>query len=274
MKIAILGASGHVGKNLTCLFANSNQVTAFSRNHPYTSYAYLNRFDFDVIINCVGFGNPEEIKNAGIELFSVTETYDNMALEYLEKHPYTKYIFISSGVAHNKVDINHLNFYQISKINAEAKHRALPGYDIADIRLYSFFSKYIDLNSKFFMSEIIKCIRDKTEFTTNSTSIIRDYINPKDLYSLINICISKDFINDAFDIYSLREIEKFMILDYFWIEYNLKVKIKEDYKGFSSAGADSYFLKDSSLKDKTAKLGYSPKYSSLDTIMEESRFLI
>jgi len=270
MKIAVMGAGGQVAKTLIEKFGG--QIYAFSRT-KFLPYSQFFEYDYDAIINCVGLSNPETIKNAGIQLFLVTEEYDNMALQYLKTHPKTKYIFISSGVVHNKVDIDNLNLYQISKVNAEAKHRSITDCSIIDIRLYSFFTRYADINAKFFMSELIKSIRGKTEFVTNSNVMIRDYINPKDLYSLINICIHKDFINDALDIYSLGTAEKFQIISYFQEKYNLQLKVVDSINSFSSVKKNIYYA-DESLQKKSTNLGYIPKFTSMDTIKEESICLL
>lgn len=280
MRIAILGSNGHVANNLFRSFRdNKDFVYQFSReliedpfdyNSMYNvrSYNVFDGYTYDAIINCVGFGNPALIEKAGSEIFRVTEKYDNMCLDYLQEHPSTKYVYISSGVVNNKIDTS--NLYQLSKIYTEAKHRALIKLNIIDIRLYSFFTRFSNLEDSFFMSQLLKSIRDKTEFVTDESIMWRDYINPKDLYSLIQLCLQEDQINGWFNTFSLKPVEKFEILEYFQNNYNLHVKFIPKHTGFSSSNDSSYFAKGTD----GVKQGYKPTYTSIDTIKEESEFLL
>ena len=271
MKIAILGATGHVSKNMIDNLRR-HELYLFSRNQ-HRSYSDFFNHDYDAIINCIGFGDPVKIANAGVNLFLVTEEYDNKILEYLKNSPDTKYVFISSGVVHLPFDVNNISkqtFYQMPKINAEAKHRAMPDYNIVDIRLYSFFSRYTNLDAGFFMSALIKSIKEKTEFVTDYSTLIRDYINPKDLTSLAMHCLKKYKINGAYDSYSNSSVEKMEIINYFVNNYKLKVKFVDKATNFSSVGLNKYV----SVNHDAAKLGYSPQYTSMETIKEESSYLI
>lgn len=280
MRIAILGSNGHVANNLFRSFRdNEDNIYQFSREaipdpfgnssiYEVFSYNSFNSFEYDAIINCVGFGNPATIENAGVDVLTVTEDYDNLCLKYLKKNPSTKYVYISSGVANNKLDMK--NLYQFSKIYAETKHRALPELNIIDIRLYSFFTRFSNLEDSFFMSQLLKSIRDKTEFVTDESIMWRDYINPKDLYSLIQLCLQEDQINGWFNTFSLKSVEKFEILEYFQNNYNLRVKFIPKHTGFSSSNDSSYFAKGTD----GVKQGYKPTYTSIDTIKEESEFLL
>ncbi len=278
MNVAILGASGHVANNLyRCFRDDKAKIYQFSRTviedafvngyffNPYEDFSY---YDYDAIINCVGFANPALIETAGVEILTVTEKYDNMCLNYLKEHPSTKYVYISSGIAGNKIDTE--NLYQISKIYSEWKHRALPNLNIIDIRLFSFFTRYSNLEDSFFMSQLVKAVKDKTEFVTDESIMWRDYINPKDLYALIKLCLQEEKINDWFNTYSLKPIEKFEILEYFQGKYHLRVKYIDKYTGFSSSNNNSYYAK----YMKSIKVNYKPTYTSLDTIKGESEFLL
>jgi nucleoside-diphosphate-sugar epimerase len=281
-KIAIMGASGHVAKNVYYQLRDNNKIYQFSREeigdpqggYFYYPYSYfLDYDDYDIIINCVGHGNPADIEKAGADLFFITEKYDNMAIDYLREHPSTKYIFISSGVVHNDYDIYKPNFYLMSKLNAEAKHRALLDLNIIDIRLYSFFTRFINLDAKFFMAALIKSIKTGTEFVLDESIMVRDYINPQDLTTLISICVKQNFINDALDIYSLNPVEKYEIVKYFQEKYHLKLKWVDFMNSFSSVGKNIYRINEK-LKMKASNLGYVPKFSSMDTIREESKYLL
>jgi hypothetical protein len=282
MNIALLGVTGHVARNLEAFFKEKNKIYRFSREpiddampansiyadkyfiHPYSDLQY---YDFDVIINCVGFGNPADVEKAGIEILSVTNQYDDMCLQYLEYYPETKYVYISSGVASNPLDTK--NLYQLSKVYTEAKHRAMPDFNIIDIRLYSFFTRYSNLNASFFMSQLVKAVRDKTEFVTDESIMWRDYINPYDLYNLVQTCLNQKKFNGYVETYSLSPIEKFEILEYFKDTYNVRIKYLEHHEGFSSANDPCYYS-----KGKSSIRGFKPKYDSLSTIIEETEGIL
>lgn len=271
-----MGATGHVAKNLIENL-KGDEIFLFSRT-KFISYDFFESYEYDAIINCIGYGNPADIERAGPDLFFVTEKYDNLVLDYLKTHEDTKYIFISSGVVHSPIDINNItkqSFYQIPKINAEVKHRALPEYNIADIRLFSFFTRYTNLDSGFFMSALIKAVKENKEFITDESIMIRDYIDPRDLTSLIKLCISQKSINNALDIYSLAACDKFQVMAYFQEKYNLKIKIVPKMDSFSSVNRHIYVSDDVMRDDsKTLKMGYTPHYTSLQTIKEESSYLL
>ena len=216
-KIAILGANGHIGKNLISYFSTSNHnlflfsrkkklFSKFIKNFHFTNspkicdYKKFEKFHYDLIINCVGSSDPAKIaENARIQ--NITEYYDNKIINYLIENQKSMYIFFSSGIVYDgefknpvksttklSMNINKTkksDFYKISKINAEIKHRLLSDLNIEDIRIFSFFSKFLDLNSSFLMADIVNSVKNKTVFVTNSQNIKRDFVHPKDLFQLI-----------------------------------------------------------------------------------------
>ncbi|OQX21091.1 MAG: hypothetical protein BWK75_03930 [Candidatus Altiarchaeales archaeon A3] len=304
-KIAILGATGHIAKNLIERFCRTNKYELFLFAR---SLDQLNKFlksiqcndavssrmfsdfscaDYEVIINCVGIGDPGKLKTEGDSIFRLTETFDNMVLDYLESHTNAIYINFSSGAAYGtdfstpvnefsctKLDINHIassDFYGIAKINSEAKHRAMANLNIIDLRVFGFFSRFIDLKAQYFMSEVISCIKNDEEFITGKGNIIRDYVHPHDLISLIEKCINKPAFNEVFDVYSLKPVTKFEILDYFAQQYGLKYSIKSNINILTATGTkDNYY----SNNKKAEKNGYFPQFTSIDSIIEETKAIL
>ena len=142
-----------------------------------------------------------------------------MTLNYLNNYPETKLINFSSGIVYGKKydfpiiekNQNTKKFkrieseYFLSKINSEKKHRKLKHLNIIDFRLFSFFSRYMNLNFKFFMSEVVKSLIENKILITNESDFFRDYIHPKDPFSFLKKCIEKNTINDAFDLYSRNQ---------------------------------------------------------------------
>lgn len=305
VKVAILGSTGHIGMNILRFLSQEKKYSLFlfSREENKTikiantqhignsfstnTYDSFDKFEYDVIINCIGVGNPEEIRNRGSAIIKITEKYDNKILNYLENNPSSLYINFSSGVVYgeefnipaedttlSKLNVNNPSpgyFYSIAKIYSEAKHRSMNHLNIVDLRLFGFFSRFIDPNSRFFMSEVISAIKNKKILLTNKVDIIRDYIHPKDLFLLVERCIMKNSINDAFDAYSKSPVSKFMILNHISQKYDLKYIIKQNEDYLTPTGIKEKYY---SCSRKAESIGYSPTYSSLETIEDEIKFLI
>ena len=161
MKIAILGSTGHVGKNLAYYFGNeyTHELFLFSRNEKklektvsqlglkknfsVRTYDEFNNSKYDVVINCVGISDPAKIKSSQGTILETTEKFDTMTLDYLERFPESKLINFSSGIVYGgnfsspitKTILIDENFdggkkngrseYALSKINSEIKHRKL-----------------------------------------------------------------------------------------------------------------------------------------------------
>lgn len=299
--IAILGVTGYIGKSLLAEFfleKNNNKLFLFSRseikiknllNNNFNesdfrvcSLVEFNKFNYDVVINFAGMGDPSDLKKDPKNIFKVTEEVDNMVISYLEKKPKTLYINLSSGAVYgdnfNKpinektrtiLNINNLKiseYYSVAKINAEAKHRSMSNLNIADLRVFAFFSRFVDINAGFLMSEVVDCIKNKKVFQTNNTNIVRDYVSPSDLFSLIKLIIEKGNINESFDVYSLKSISKFQLLSFLEKKYGLKYEIKESLsKDNKIISKNIYYSKNQKAKD----LGYKPLLSSIKCIENE-----
>ncbi|MDD5570709.1 MAG: NAD(P)-dependent oxidoreductase [Bacteroidales bacterium] len=298
--IAILGATSHIAKGLIYNFSKSNnynvflfarspkKVEDFVKNLDISSGFHIENFSefnnnkYDCVINCIGISRSANIE----DVLELTENYDNLVITYLKQNKKCLYINFSSGAVYGNycepaeikstcsIEINNIkpeNYYSIAKINSEAKHRALKELNIVDIRVFSYFSRFIDLSSGFLITEIINSIKNKTVFKTNKENIIRDYSNPTDLFSVVLKCIDKHKINDVFDVYSKSPVSKVDLLDFYSKKYGLKYKIDEKCLIKNSTGNKvSYFSKNKKAKE----IGFNPKYSSLEAIEYESKFIL
>ncbi|WP_152395462.1 NAD-dependent epimerase/dehydratase family protein [Paenibacillus guangzhouensis] len=302
-KIAVLGATGHIAKNIItglCL-KKEHEIFAYARTEAklvefleaerleVVTILDLNDFKerfFDVIINCVGIGNPQDLQQDPYKIFHLTESFDNLIIEKIRDSQETLYINFSSGAAYgedfmkpveyttsNKVKINSFStkdYYGVTKLYTEAKHRSLLMNNIVDLRVFGFFSRYIDLNSKFLMTDIINCIRTGNELVTSPSNIIRDYIHPHDLNQLIERLINNPEVNDAFDVYSKCPISKFDLLNYFKDNHQLSYRIIEgDVKSSVTGNKDNYY----SEFHKAQNVGFHPQYSSIESIDDEYKYI-
>ena len=109
---------------------------------------------------------------------------------------------------------------------------------------------------------------EKKILITNELNFYRDYIHPKALHLLIKTCMEKHSITIAFDLYSIKPIEKFELLNYLKSNNDLKFKIKS--KPNDSKSKNNYYSK----SKKAQMLGYKPRYSSLDTILDELQYFL
>ena len=304
--ISILGATGHIGKNLSIYFGKDEnfELFLFARDEKklekmLTQYELKNNFSirkydefndsrYDAVINCVGLSNPADIAVAEEEeSLETTETFDVLTLEYLKNLPKTKLINFSSGTVYggqfnspiknttlideNFISENIKSEYTRSKINSEIKHRMLKSLNIIDFRLFSFFSRFINLDAKFLMCEVISSIMQNKKFLTDETDIYRDYIHPKDLFLYVKKCIAKDSLNDVFDLRSKKPIGKFELLNYLKEKYGLQYEIDSGVKLSNPTGFKRNYYSESR---KAESLGHKPEYSSIDTILDELLFII
>lgn len=307
MRFAILGATSHIAKGLILGLQGSvsNELVLFARspervqlflvsieaaNSQFIKVKPFSEFsdnDYDVVINCVGIGNPAKLADELPSIFKITEVFDNLVLEYLKDHRKTLYVNFSSGAAYGtdfsapvtetsqaKFNINAITaneYYGIAKVNSEVKHRAMNDYNIVDLRVFGYFSRFINLEEKFLLSEIVNCIKNGQEFVTCPGNIVRDFVITHDILGIINACIAQNCINGVFDVYSAKPATKFEIIEHFAKNYGLKYNVNDEYTTFNVTGSkDNYY----STNNKASSIGYAPMYSSIDGIEKEVNYLL
>lgn len=308
-RIIILGSNSHIAKGLIHNFLltedvelylytrSSQKVKSFVdtlEKKPSNEIVINEGYEkpiivkADLLINCTGAGTPKNLNGDYSLWFSITEKFDNLCIEYLQKNPQTLYISMSSGAVYgkdfsapvekdfaNNIQVNNLNpqnFYSIARLNSEAKHRAYDYLNIVDLRIFSYFSKYADLTDGYFLSDIIQSILNNETLNIDDKNIIRDYIHPKDLFKLILKCMEQEKINTAIDVISKAPIGKKQILEYFKNNYGLKYEIKTDLEFLNSSGTKNIYY--SNYNNAFELLGFSPEYTSLESIQEAAKFLI
>lgn len=304
VRIAILGATSHIAKGLIAawakppdrtllLYARSTErvrefLSSIGEGHP--AVFPLNEFGsepFDIVVNCIGIGDPGRLRDQAATIFALTELWDNSILDHLAQHPDVLYINFSSGAAYGSDfsspvdqstvssfplnDLTPAEFYGIAKLNAESKHRARPDLHIVDLRVFSYFSRYIDLSTRFLLSDIITAIRNETELVTTSANIVRDYVHPDDLTSLLDLVIARRELNDVYDVYSAGPVSKFEILDECAARYGLRYRVADDTATVNATGVKDHYY---SRNYNAADLGYSPRYSSIDALRSEAGALL
>jgi nucleoside-diphosphate-sugar epimerase len=302
MRIAILGASSQIAKDLVLSFCaqSSHELLLYARRPEVVSqwlasvglvgrygvadFAAFNVEEhFDAILNFVGVGNPAQAAAMGASIFDVTLKYDELALDYVRQHPGCRYIFLSSGAAYGSsfaepvdadtkavIEINNLqpqDWYGIAKLHAECRHRSLPHFSIIDIRVFNYFSHTQDITARFFITDIARAIRDKVILYTTPNYIVRDYITPKDFHRLVNCILFAPADNYVIDCYTRAPIDKFTLLNMMNKQFGLIFNTLETENcTVNATGSKPHYY---SINSKAAKLGYQPEYSSEEGIHVE-----
>lgn len=309
LKIIILGANSHIAKGFIYNFFKHGNISLYlyTRSVEKTKkfidsldknksteiiikegYAEDIVYGCDLLINCIGVGTPKNLKRDYSPWFSTLEKFDNLCLNYLQKNTEALYISLSSGSVYgkdfpspvikdstNSIKVNNINidnFYSIAKIYSEAKHRSYSNLNIVDLRIFSYFSRFMDLEEGYFLGDIINSVLNKQTLLVGENNIIRDYIHPEDLSNIVLKCLKIHKLNTAFDLISKAPTNKNEILNYFSTEYGLKYEIKNNLKFLNSSGIkDTYCSNYNNVADI---LNYSPKYTSLETIALETKNII
>lgn len=288
--VALLGCRGQIGRSLIdnlprdwmlrlfCGEPSSLDAVSAGRSVCAQSYEAFGQEAYDIVINTAGPGDPAQHRAMGGEMLRITERFDNMVLDYLSQHPEAGYIYMSSGAVYGPdslggpsqgstsvVDVDHLdrcNAYALAKICAEAKHRLAGDWRIADLRIFGFFSRYINLQSQFFAAQAVAHLCRGATFHTHSSDFVRDYISPRDLADLIVWIIGQGIPNQAFDAVSAAPVSKFQMLDTLRERFGLRYVIDDGVVmppvKSPSEGVTSH--------QKSYKSQHCSKFTSLETI--------
>lgn len=301
MKIGIVGATSHVAKTLIERFAPnpSYRLVLFARKaeavtpywdtfglqvpaaHPLSRLEDIGS-DLDVIINCVGFGTPSKVRQAGGDLFYVAEEIDGRITSILRCRPQIKYIDFSSGAVYGTAmtapasegvasaielaPMPKVEHYRIAKIYQEAKHRALEEYSIVDIRLFNYFSRHLDLSGGFLMGDVVRSLREGQTLEVSPDEIYRDFISPDDLYALVSRVIGAGHCNCAIDTFSLAPISKSELLEKLAAEFGLRSKVSTG-GSVTATGTKPYYY--SEVRTATSVFGYQPTQTSWGGVRSE-----
>ena len=238
MRIAILGASSEIAKDLIFSYSKTTDIKLrlFARScekvsdwlltvglagrYTVDSFTEFGKEEYDAIINFVGVGNPVKAQALGNSIFDITQRFDELVLDYLQTHQACRYLFLSSGAVYGSgfmepanqetlatIPINNLtphDWYGVAKLYAECRHRSFPALPIIDIRIFNYFSHTQDLSARFLITDILRAIRDKSILKTSPDYIVRDFLHPSDFYGLVCALLSAPPANTVVDADTLR----------------------------------------------------------------------
>ncbi|NWC87995.1 NAD-dependent epimerase/dehydratase family protein [Pseudomonas reactans] len=304
-KIAILGASSQIAKDfiLSTCAAKEYGLILYVRDIPRMrtwlsenalaaldvfAYESYGQQDHEVVMNFIGVGDPSKAAAMGASILDITLEYDQMVLRELSTHPTRKYLFLSSGAAYGSafdapagqdssatIPINGISaqdYYSVAKLHAEVRHRAAGSMPIVDIRVFNYFSKTQDINARFFVTDIVRAIRDDEVLCTLPGNMTRDYLHPHDFYSLVHCIIQSPSKNTAIDCYTRSPVSKYDLLNEISEKLGLRYTfIDAPSVSVSATGTKTHYY---STYYAAAEFGYKPMYSSLDTVLNESAAIL
>lgn len=303
MKIAILGATSQIASDyIDCLTQNDDAsitgfvrlgsldsaIRKFGKSFDVRTYAEIASSEsFDLVLNCVGVGNPARASEMQSSIFKISDEFDDLALELVLKSTAAKYVFLSSGVAYGQPfdspatvktipknifdPKNPSDQYGYSKYSIESKHRNLSHIPIYDLRIFGYFNHSQDLNSDFLLTNIARSIKENRTFTTSSESIVRDYVNAEDFYSMMSGIATSPERNIALDMFSLAPVEKFRLLDELSQKFNFDYEVSSREAFTSPTGAKPHYY---STNYEASNFGYRPSRTSLQTAVFEMGLMI
>lgn len=304
-RLALLGASSKIAKDLTLSLAAQGRagglqlyardLDAMARwldQHGLRDqcqlyhYAEYGQQAHDAVVNFVGVGDPVRTAGMGGSIFGVTQQFDDMVLAGLERHPQRRYIFLSSGAAYGSsfaqpagpateasVPLNALrpqDYYGVAKLYAECRHRALDALAITDVRVFNYFSRTQDIEARFFITDILRAVRDDTVLRTSADYMVRDYLHPHDFHQLIERILLAPPGNQALDCYTQAPIDKPALLEAMRQRYGLRYELAAG-AALAPTGAKPHYY---SLRREAEQIGYQPAYTSLAGILLEADALL
>jgi nucleoside-diphosphate-sugar epimerase len=220
------------------------------------NYSEFGNEYYDVILNLSCPGSPSHIKAAGNKLVKAVINRDNEILKYLENND-SLYVNMSSGIVHEMVE----SPYKKAKMHLEKNHRKHQELNIIDLRLYSYFSRYISLKSGHLMAGIINCIKNNTVFNAISLELVRDYIHPEDLADII---LNLPRGNAVYEIGSKKPVSLSEILNYCSKMYDLKYILKYKKSDLHAGVNLAYYPK---------TVAFNPIDTSMETIKDQLNIL-
>jgi nucleoside-diphosphate-sugar epimerase len=304
MNVAILGASSQLARDLVLSMEHGYALQLYARDTaalqawvdagpargratvlPYADYG---RHDHEAVINFVGVGDPARAAAMGASIFDITHEFDQLALKGLDSHPGRRYIFLSSGAAYGHafqqpvdgrtlaaVPINAFgpqDWYGAAKLHAECRHRARTADAITDLRVFNYFSRSQDLSARFFVTDMLRALRDGTVMHTSPDAMVRDYLHRQDFYQLVDCVLRGPAGNRAIDCYTRAPVDKATLLAAMAERFGLRYEIDQGLAApVNATGAKPHYYSQQRL---AADLGYQPAYASLDTVTSETAAIL
>ena len=288
--IAVLGATGYVGRAISRVFsAEGRPLALFARNPEKLAcgawpagvrlrpLASFDAAEFSLVINAIGAGDPKTVSSMGTAIIELTALWDQRVLATMG--PETRYVFLSSGAVHGAPELiatpdnltslpavspQGLSPYTFAKLQAEHRHRQARARAILDLRIFGFADHAIDLAGSFFLAQLANCIVQKAVFATSREDMVRDYSGITELRALIGCWENAGAPNCALDLFTTSPASKQSLLETFARRYDLEIEYVADIEPGPTGIKPRYF----SLDHAAARLGFAPTRDTLGVLTD------
>jgi dTDP-4-dehydrorhamnose reductase len=238
----------------------------------------------DLIVNAIGDGAPGRIQAAGVGIVETTERFDQLCLDYLDRHAGCAYVFLSTGRVYGAeyeaaqepeprpLDLERFTpaeSYQRAKRGAECRHRAQAAQRIADVRIFGYVSSEIALDDDFLVAQMFRALVDDVVFETTATDVVRDYVGAADLAGFLARLIDAGVPNNAYDLCSARPTTKFEMLDAMAREFGLRY-VSDGVLSSGPRSRPETISRQACARD----IGYVPRRTSLETVMASAAAIV
>jgi nucleoside-diphosphate-sugar epimerase len=302
MRVALLGATGHVGRVLTVglgaaddieliLLARAPQrAQAFASAHNLRApwqvreLAESASVDADAFVNCLGAGDPGRLPGDLLELES---QFDSLFLRSLRGNDGARGIAMSSGVVYDsdfqrptdeETPIRSASAsattsgeaYALAKARAEATHRAAGDLAIVDVRLFGLYSRFVDRSARYLMNDVVDAIAGGCALSVSGDDIVRDFVAPADLTALVGCILDAAPANTTMDVYSAAPVRKSEMLADFSVRYGLTYTTDDGAASSPTGTKPNYY----STSHRASAVGYRPSRTSLESLSEEIDVLL
>jgi nucleoside-diphosphate-sugar epimerase len=302
MRVALLGATGHVGRVLTAglgalddieliLLARAPQrAQAFASAHNLRAPWRVRELQespgvsADAFVNCLGAGDPGRLPG---DLLELEAQFDSLFLRSLRGSEGARGIAMSSGVVYDsdfqrpvddQTPIRSASamattageVYALAKARTEAVHRAAGDLAIVDVRLFGLYSRFVDRSARYLMNDVVDAIVGGGVLSVSGDDIVRDFVAPADLAALVGCILDAAPTNGGMDVYSEAPVRMSEMLSDFSVRYGLTYTTDDGAASSPTGTKPNYY----STSRRASTVGYRPSRTSLESLSEETDVLL
>jgi nucleoside-diphosphate-sugar epimerase len=271
--IAVLGATGTVGSSLArrlaqdavppTLFARDPKRLAETTWPQHVEVRALDEFSgdpFELIINCIGVGDPARVAALGSGVFDLTKTWDDRVIGGMR--PGARYVFMSSGIVHETKPVPPA--YATAKRAAEARHREARDRAILDIRIFGYADPAMPIDGTFFLSDLARCIVRGEPFVTTPLDMVRDYAGAEEVAQLIACWTAGGAPNIALDLYTKTALSKSELLEVARNRYGMRIETRKRVVSSPTGHKPVYAAQNRAA----AAFGYTPRRTAMEVVID------
>ncbi len=276
--IAILGATGTIGRSLARSLARLGEPLVLFARRPgllteeqwpkQVALKALDQFDarpYDLLVNAIGFGDPERVAAAGADILGITRIWDERVVNGMRED--AGYVFLSSGVVHatgRDDDLSQLPPYTVAKLQAEARHRQVEHRAILDLRIFGYADVMVPIDGTFFLSDLMRSVAQDRPLITSPQDMVRDYAGAEELTSMITCWRANATPNIALDLYTKAPVSKLELLTVAQSRYGVHIDMRGEARPNPTGEKPVY----AGRAQAAAAISYRPHRSAIEVVVE------